>query len=161
MQSFAALSEQDRWALAFHSASIAYGDADAGERLWESDSQVRALIPDLAALVALTPAELEAKLGPGRAAAVTAFLRSSPEALDQSSGANASLQLARQRRGGHRTGVPGERGQDRQAAPQCGDVAAAVHHPLQDVWNFRRKNSNRPYALPAQPCAMGVCKRCR
>src|SRR5215210_8108954 len=63
MQSFAALPEDDRWALAFHAGTLAYGDAARGERIWRDDPAVRALVPNLAALVALTPAELEAKIG--------------------------------------------------------------------------------------------------
>ena len=47
-------------------------------------------LPDMAALVAMTPAELEARIGPGQAAAVMAHLRSNPDAL-QASHSNASL----------------------------------------------------------------------
>ena len=98
MQSFATLPEEDRWALAFHSGTLAFGDAAEGERIWKSDASVRALVPDLAALVALTPAELEAKLGADKAAAVVAFLRANPDAVTaDAAGANASLQLARDR----------------------------------------------------------------
>ncbi|MBA3525618.1 MAG: cytochrome c/FTR1 family iron permease [Pseudomonadota bacterium] len=97
MQSYAALPEEDRWAVAFYSGTLAYGDAVAGERIWRSDADVRALVPDLGALVALTPAELEAKVGADRAAAVVAFLRSNPGAVAQGQGSNASLQLARTR----------------------------------------------------------------
>ena len=96
MQSYAALSEADRWALAFHSGGLAYGDAAEGERIWRSDGAVRALVPDLAALVALTPGELEARLGAGKAATVTAFLRANPDAVTQSGGAS-SLDLSRTR----------------------------------------------------------------
>ena len=98
MQSFATLPEEDRWALAFHSGTLAFGDAAEGERIWKSDASVRALVPDLAALVALTPAELEAKLGAGKAAAVVAYLRANPDAVTAAAaGPNASLQLARDR----------------------------------------------------------------
>jgi len=98
MQSYASLPEADRWALAFHAGTLAYGDAAEGERIWKSDPAVRALVPDLSALVALTPAELEAKIGAERAAALVAYLRSTPEAL-KGAGAdsNASLDLARAR----------------------------------------------------------------
>ena len=92
MQRFAHLSEADRWALAFHSGTLAYRDS-AGGKLLLDDPQVRAAIPDLAALVALTPAELEARLGADKAAAVTAYLRSNPGALASSG----PLQLARTR----------------------------------------------------------------
>jgi high-affinity iron transporter len=95
MQSFASLPEKDRWALAFHAGRLAYGDARAGERIWREDAALRATIPNLAALVALTPAELESKLGADRAAAVVAFLRSNPAALDARP--SGSLQLVRER----------------------------------------------------------------
>ncbi len=95
MQSFAALPEHDRWALAFHAGGLAYSDAAEGERIWREDPAVRALVPDLAALVALTPAELEARIGEDKAAAVTAYLRSNPHALER--GGNGTLDLARTR----------------------------------------------------------------
>src|SRR5215211_2935488 len=41
MQSFAALPEADRWALAFHAGTLAYGDAAEGARIWRADSAVR------------------------------------------------------------------------------------------------------------------------
>jgi high-affinity iron transporter len=93
MQSFASLPEEDRWALAFHSGTLAYGDAAQGERIWREDASVRRLIPDMAALVAITPADLERKIGAERAAAVIAYLRANPAALDAQQ--PASLQLAR------------------------------------------------------------------
>ncbi|HXH53802.1 MAG TPA: FTR1 family protein [Sphingomicrobium sp.] len=93
MQSYAALAEQDRWALAFHTGTLAYGDAALGERIWRSDAEVRRLIPDMAALVAITPADLERQVGAERAAALIAFLRSNPAALEANR--PASLQLAR------------------------------------------------------------------
>ena len=98
MQSFAQLPEGDRWALAFYSGTLAYGDATVGERLWREDPAVRAAVPDLAALVAMTPAELEAKIGAEKAAAVTAFLRAKPgEVSTEAAGSNISLNLARTR----------------------------------------------------------------
>jgi high-affinity iron transporter len=97
MQSFAQLSDADRWALAFHSGSIAYGEVAAGKSLWDGDPAVRAAVPDLAALVALTPAELESKIGPAKAAAVMAYLRANPAVLAEQGGANRSLALARTR----------------------------------------------------------------
>ena len=75
MQSYASMPEEDRWALAFHSGTLAYPDAAAGEIIWRQDAAVRALVPNLAALVAMTPAELDAKIGKDRAVAVVAFLR--------------------------------------------------------------------------------------
>jgi high-affinity iron transporter len=95
MQSFASLPEEDRWALAFHTGTLAYGDAAQGEQIWREDESVRRLIPDMAALVAITPAELERTLGPDRAAAVIAYLRANPGELNAEQ--PASLQLARDR----------------------------------------------------------------
>ena len=95
MQSYAALPEEDRWALAFHAGSMAYGDVREGERIWRDDKSVRRLIPDMAALVALTPAELERQIGSEKAAAVIAYLRANPRALG--SAEPATLQLARDR----------------------------------------------------------------
>jgi high-affinity iron transporter len=97
MQSFASLPEEDRWALAFHSGTLAFPDAAEGERIWNDEASVRALIPDMAALVALTPAELADKIGAERAAAITAYLRANPQALAAGADSNASLQFARDR----------------------------------------------------------------
>ena len=94
MQSFAHLSEADRWALAFYSGTLAYRDSGAARSLL-ADRAVRAAVPDIAALVAMTPAELEATLGAEKAAAVTAYLRSNPQALEQAG--NSSLSLSRSR----------------------------------------------------------------
>ena len=93
MQSFAHLPEEERWALAFHAGALAYGDAKQGERVWNEEEAVRRLVPDMAALVAMTPAELEAKIGADKAAAVVAFLRANPGAV--SANKPGSLQLAR------------------------------------------------------------------
>lgn len=95
MQGFASLPEQDRWALAFHAGSLAYGEVREGERIWREDASVRQAIPNLAALVALTPAELERQIGADKARAVVAYLRANPDALvEQGAG---TLDLARTR----------------------------------------------------------------
>ncbi|HXH15199.1 MAG TPA: cytochrome c/FTR1 family iron permease [Sphingomonas sp.] len=93
MQSFAALPEEERWALAFHAGGLAYGDATRGERIWNKEEAIRRLVPDMAALVAMTPADLEAKIGADKAAAVVAYLRANPDAV--SADKPGSLQLAR------------------------------------------------------------------
>ncbi len=95
MPSFANLPPADRWALAFHVGRLAYTPAGDGERLAAEDAEVRRQLPDLAALVRLTPAQLEEALGPERAAAVTAYLRGNPGALSGS--ASGSLALSRER----------------------------------------------------------------
>ncbi len=95
MQSFASLSAEDRWNLAFHTGGMAFDDAARGERIWREDAAVRRLIPDMATLAAITPADLAGKIGPDKAIAVTAYLRANPDALSQ--GKPNSLQLTRDR----------------------------------------------------------------
>lgn len=97
MPSFAQMSPEDRWALAFYTGTLAYPaslSAD-GERLWRSDPMLRTVLPGREALAGTTPAQLAAQLGEERAAAVTAYLRRHPEALGPVQGA--SLDLARTR----------------------------------------------------------------
>ncbi len=95
MQSFGSLPEEDRWALAFHAGGLAYRDIERGEQIWHDEPAVRALVPDMAALAALTPAELERRIGADKAAAVIAYLRTAPGTLSKDR--PASLQLARDR----------------------------------------------------------------
>jgi high-affinity iron transporter len=97
MQSFAALPEADRWALAFHAGQFAYPETAArdGERLWRGDAALRAKYPNLAALVGVTPAALAADIGPEKAAALTAFLRRHPAAVTVR--VDGSLALTRER----------------------------------------------------------------
>ena len=95
MASFAHLSSEDRWALAFYVGGFAYaGDTpQAGERAWGDTPELRAAVPDLEALTQVTPAALEARLGAQRANEIVAYLRSHPEVLAVG-GAN-GLDLAR------------------------------------------------------------------
>ena len=96
MQSFAQLPPQDRWALAFRAGSFAYPPelAEQGARIWHGDASLRARIPNLQALVGLTPAALAAQVGEPRATAVMAYLRSNPAAVTRSDGAG-SLAISR------------------------------------------------------------------
>ncbi|HYG28580.1 MAG TPA: FTR1 family protein [Allosphingosinicella sp.] len=99
MQSFAHLPAEDRWALAFHSGRFAYPAALAGEgeRIWRGDAAIRALIPDLETLAAITPAALAARIGPEQAAALTAFLRANPDAVSAAAGGPLDIARARLR----------------------------------------------------------------
>jgi len=81
MESFASLSDHDRWALAFYAGGIAFGETVRGERIWREDEDVRRLVPDLEALAAITPEALAEHIGEERALAVTAYLRDNPGAL--------------------------------------------------------------------------------
>ncbi len=83
MASFAHLSAEDRWALAFYVGGFAYpeGADRAGERAWRADPTLHAAVPDLEALTQVTPAALAARLGEPRASEVIAYLRRNPEVL--------------------------------------------------------------------------------
>jgi high-affinity iron transporter len=89
MQSFASLPDADKWALAFRVGRFAYPQAlaEEGGRIWAGDAAVRSLVPNSAALTGLTEAGLAQRLGPARAAAVTAYLRNDPAAVAAQAGA--------------------------------------------------------------------------
>ncbi|MGQ0590913.1 MAG: FTR1 family protein [Sphingosinicella sp.] len=96
MQSYAALPAEQRWALAFHAGRFAYPPAlvEAGRNHWREDARVRARIPNLEALVSITPATLAREFGEDKANAVIAFLRAEPGALTRTD-APQSLGVAR------------------------------------------------------------------
>ena len=97
MASFGHLPEEDKWALAFAAGRFAYPAALAGQgrRIWEGDPGVRALVPDGAALIGLSESALAARIGPEKAPALIAYLRSNPSAAVQASGS--TLAVARER----------------------------------------------------------------
>ena len=97
MASFAHLSIQDRWALAFYVGGFAFPEetGGAGERAWRDDPELRAAVPDLEALTRVTPATLAAGLGEPRANEAVAYLRSHPEVL--ATQGTDGLDLARRR----------------------------------------------------------------
>lgn len=84
MPSFAHLPDTDRWALAFYVGSFAFKDAAKGEALWKSDSALRKRFPDLATLAKTAPADLAAEIGPEKAYALTAYLRTHTAAVTSS-----------------------------------------------------------------------------
>lgn len=97
MASFEALPDGDRWALSFYVGSLAFPESSqsSGRQIWDRDAPVRAAIPDLATLVAKTPAQLAREFGDGKARPLTAFLRRQPEAVVAKPAG--SLALSRQR----------------------------------------------------------------
>ena len=95
MPGFSDLGAEDRWSLAYYSGSIAFEDVERGRRIWNDDPEIRARIPDLAALSGLTPATLGEAISTERADAVMAYLRAHPEAM--ASDTTGSLALARKR----------------------------------------------------------------
>ncbi|HEX8535091.1 MAG TPA: FTR1 family protein, partial [Allosphingosinicella sp.] len=96
MQSFASLPDEERWALAFRAGQFAFKESAAGKRIWEGDESVRRLIPDMAALAAITPGQLGRQIGQDKADAVIAYLRANPGAvLSGGAGGAGSLDLVR------------------------------------------------------------------
>src|SRR5688500_13642128 len=97
MTSFGHLPEEDKWALAFAAGRFVYPPAlaERGRRIWEADPAVRALVPDAAALTGISEAALAARVGPEKAPAVIAFLRSNPSAAAPTNGS--TLAIARDR----------------------------------------------------------------
>lgn len=83
MVSFAAIPENDRWALAFFAGTLSYSDTDrvAGANVWQSSAPARNAMADLNALTQTSELALAARLDQTSARAVTAFLRATPQAL--------------------------------------------------------------------------------
>lgn len=98
MPSFAQLSDEDRWALAFYAGHFAASDRQAGEgeEIWEHDAAARGAVPDLKTLAGMTPAALAARIGPEKADELMGYLRRHPEAVVPQS-AGTSLALVRSR----------------------------------------------------------------
>lgn len=99
MPSFAALSEADRWALAFYTGGLAYSPRARaeGETLWRERADLRGRIPTLEALTRVREADLLAPFSPAEAHAVVAYLRSRPKAVNLSREGYHPFALARER----------------------------------------------------------------
>jgi high-affinity iron transporter len=97
MPAFAALSDDDRWALSFFISTMAFGEDErqAGARMWKADQALHVAVPSLAVLTQLSESALANTLPAQQASAILAYLRSNPEALDQSKGMQLSLAKAR------------------------------------------------------------------
>jgi high-affinity iron transporter len=82
MASYAQLPESDRWALAFYVGQFAFPQSGAarGKALWLQRPDVRAAIPDLAALVQVLPGSI-AGLDQAQSDEIAAFLRRNPAAV--------------------------------------------------------------------------------
>ncbi|MGH8085556.1 MAG: FTR1 family protein [Lysobacter sp.] len=91
MTSYAHLSDQDRWALAFHVGQFAYPAEEAPE-LPKGDANPIATLQEL---VQITPATLANEVGEQQARAITAFLRRHPAASLPATDSQLSLAHAR------------------------------------------------------------------
>jgi high-affinity iron transporter len=93
MRGFGALSEQDRWALAFFVGTLPYSPTDvaAGAKRWPSSGGARQAIASLDALTQTSEHALADRTDEATAKAVKAYLRANPQALARAGG----LALAR------------------------------------------------------------------
>ena len=85
-----------------------------GRRLWEADPALRARIPNLEALVSITPAALAREVGADKADAVIAYLRADPAALTRAGGSQSlavAHELLRQSLAAYRRGDRDEAGE--------------------------------------------------
>jgi high-affinity iron transporter len=98
MPSFAALPDEDRWALAFFAGTLSHdaGMRERGGQLWKRDVAARKEFADMAAVATLTETAAAGRIGPDAARDVTAFLRSHPEVAVATSNAG-GLTLSRTR----------------------------------------------------------------
>lgn len=98
MPSFAALPDEDRWALAFFAGTLSHDDGmrKRGEQLWKSDAAARKEFADLAAVTTVTEAAAAGRVGTDAARDLTAYLRSQPE-LAAAAGNAGGLTLSRTR----------------------------------------------------------------
>lgn len=97
MPSFAQLSSNDRWALAFYIGGLSQ-DENArrrGEALWKGNANLRGQFPNLEMLTKTAPAELARTIGVGKADDLMTYLRRSPGVLAEQRGV--SLTFARTR----------------------------------------------------------------
>lgn len=97
MRSFAELSADDRWAVAFYAGSLAYPQdrATKGEQSWKSDAALRSDMT-MEKLVGVTPAAMAGTMGDDKAKDLVAYLRRHPEAI-AAQRVDGSLTLARTR----------------------------------------------------------------
>lgn len=86
MPSFAAISEDDRWAIAYFASTLSYTDRDrqAGAKLWAANPAMHSAVPTLAALTQSSEVALNKTVGAEAATPLLAYLRSTPEAVNAS-----------------------------------------------------------------------------
>jgi high-affinity iron transporter len=97
MASYATLSDEDLWALAFFIGGMSHDGAmrAQGEKLWKSDAALRGRFADMAALTTATANSLSQQLAPETARDVLAFLRTQPGVITE--GKATGVALSRQR----------------------------------------------------------------
>ncbi|WP_232080933.1 cytochrome c/FTR1 family iron permease [Variovorax sp. SRS16] len=97
MVSFGALPDEDRWALAFFVGTLPYSanDTAAGAKLWQESAPARQAMPGLDALTQTSEHALAARLDGESAKALTAYLRTNPQALAENKPGGTSIAKAK------------------------------------------------------------------
>lgn len=97
MPSFAQLTDDERWAIAYFASTLSYSAAErqAGAKLWSSRSDLHMAVPTLDKLSQTSESALAERIDADVARLLMAYLRSAPDALNASS-AN-SLLIAKTR----------------------------------------------------------------
>lgn len=97
MASFAAVPDEDRWALAFYVGSLSHDDAmrKRGEQLWKENPAMKRQFPDKAALTTITELAAAETMSKEEARDLTAYLRTHPGVVE--SGKPSGVDLARLR----------------------------------------------------------------
>ncbi|WP_227753704.1 MULTISPECIES: FTR1 family protein [Ramlibacter] len=118
MPAFATLSDADRWAVAFYVGTLSYDKSavEDGARAWREDPRAKEAFADINALTTNTEASIAGKLGDDEARALTAYVRSHPEAVSAASGRGLALTRSRL--------------QESLAAARAGDKAGATRLAL-------------------------------
>jgi len=85
MPSFASLSDDERWAIAFFASSLPYdnADRDAGGKLWGTNPSLHAVVPSLNILSQTSETALTKSLPADQAKQLMAYLKSNPQILEQ------------------------------------------------------------------------------
>lgn len=85
MPTFAQLTDNERWAIAFFASNLSFSDADreAGKKLWETNPTLRSSLPSLNVLSQTSEALLAKSLPDRQAELLMAYLKSNPQILER------------------------------------------------------------------------------
>lgn len=97
MKAFPELSDEERWALAFHVSSMAFSkeEQQAGKAAWTNDKAIHTAVPNLDALTQMSESALVKTLPARTAGEVLAYLRSNPEAMNAALDGSLALAMTR------------------------------------------------------------------
>lgn len=99
MPSFATLSDEDRWALAFYIGTLSHDDEmrSHGEQLWKKEPGLKKTFPDLTAVTTITESAAAQTLPKDAGRDVIAYLRSHPEVVEANKPSGVALARVRLR----------------------------------------------------------------